>query len=108
MKPIFGCSSGMILVNEAYLSDRCSGNPSPRSEVAGTVQSDATLIVCSGKARRDMAEDTQKPIEGSLRPPRAGEAASKAEHAVRHAPEGAVAPHEKRTIGAETSREEDA
>ncbi len=41
-------------------------------------------------------------------PPRKGEAASKAEHAVRHAPEGAVAPHEKRAIGEETSREEDA
>jgi hypothetical protein len=37
-----------------------------------------------------------------------GEAASKAENAVRHAPEGAVVPREKRTIGAETSREEDA
>ncbi len=42
------------------------------------------------------------------KPPRAGEAVSKAEHAVRQAPEGAVAPHEKRRIGAETSREEDA
>ena len=55
-----------------------------------------------------MAEDIQKPTESPRRPPRAGEAASKAEHAVRHAPEDAVAPHEKRTIGAETSREEDA
>jgi hypothetical protein len=55
-----------------------------------------------------MVEAVQKPIEGPLRPPRAGEAASNAEHAVRHAPEGAVAAHEKRTIGAETSREEDA
>ena len=41
-------------------------------------------------------------------PPRKGAGASKAEHAVRHAPESAVAPHEKRAIGAETSREEDA
>lgn len=41
-------------------------------------------------------------------PPHKGVGASKAEHAVRHAPESAVAPHEKRTIGAETSREEDA
>ncbi len=40
--------------------------------------------------------------------PRKGVAASKAEHAVRGAPGGAVAPHEKRAIGAETSREEDA
>jgi hypothetical protein len=41
-------------------------------------------------------------------PPDAGTGASKAEHAVRHAPEAAVAPHEKRAIGEETSREEDA
>ena len=41
-------------------------------------------------------------------PPRGGTGASKAEHAVRHAPETAVAPHEKRAIGEETSREEDA
>lgn len=41
-------------------------------------------------------------------PPRDGAATSKAEHAVRKAPEAAVAPHEKRAIGAETSREEDA
>lgn len=40
--------------------------------------------------------------------PRDSVAASKAEHAVRKAPEAAVAPHEKRAIGAETSREEDA
>jgi len=55
-----------------------------------------------------MAEDIPKPIEGPSRPPRSGEAASKAEQAVRQAPERAVAPHEKRAIGAETSREEDA
>lgn len=41
-------------------------------------------------------------------PPRKGAGASKAEHAVRHAPDSAVAPHEKQAIGAETSREEDA
>lgn len=41
-------------------------------------------------------------------PPDKGTGASKAEHAVRHAPEDAVAPHEKRAIGAETSRDEDA
>lgn len=40
--------------------------------------------------------------------PSAGAAASKAEHAVRQAPADAVAPREKRAIGAETSREEDA
>lgn len=55
-----------------------------------------------------MAEDNPKPIESPLQPPRLGEAASKAEQAVRQAPEGTVAPDEKRTIGAETSREEDA
>lgn len=55
-----------------------------------------------------MAEDIPNSTEDPSRPPRAGEAASKAEHAVRHAPEGAVAPREKRAIGAETSREEDA
>mgnify|MGYP007086374493 CR=1 FL=1 len=48
-------------------------------------------------------------VENSNRqPPLDGAAASKAEHAVRKAPEDAVAPHEKRAIGAETSREEDA
>ncbi|NQE60864.1 hypothetical protein E1H18_552 [Caulobacter sp. RHG1] len=47
-----------------------------------------------------------KPV--NPQPPRDGAAASKAEHAVRKAPEDAVAPHEKRAIGAETSREEDA
>lgn len=41
-------------------------------------------------------------------PPRKGVGASEAEHAVRHAPDSAIAPHEKRAIGAETSREEDA
>ena len=45
---------------------------------------------------------------GTETPPRKGAGASKAEQAVRHAPDAAVAPHEKRTIGAETSREEDA
>lgn len=35
-------------------------------------------------------------------------AASQAEKAARHAPEHQIAPHEKRAIGAETSREEDA
>lgn len=38
----------------------------------------------------------------------AGPAASKAEGAVRKASDDAVAPREKRAIGAETSREEDA
>ena len=52
-----------------------------------------------------MTPDPHTPGE---EPPRKGEAASKAEHAVRHAPEHVVAPHEKRAIGAETSREEDA
>lgn len=56
----------------------------------------------------DAEKSAAKPVEGALQPPRQGEAASKAEHAVRHAPEGAVAPHEKQAIGAETSREEDA
>jgi len=51
---------------------------------------------------------TRPENEGRETPPRKGVGASKAEHAVRHAPDGAVAPHEKRTIGAETSREEDA
>lgn len=55
-----------------------------------------------------MALDPRKPTDPGAEPPRKGEAASKAEHAVRHAREGVVAPHEKRTIGAETSREEDA
>lgn len=55
-----------------------------------------------------MVQDVQKTTGEPLKPPREGEAASKAEHAIRHAPEGAVAPHEKREIGAETSREEDA
>ncbi len=49
-----------------------------------------------------------KPDPGPEAPPHKGAAASKAEQAVRHAPDSAVAPHEKRTIGAETSREEDA
>jgi hypothetical protein len=35
-------------------------------------------------------------------------AASQAEKAARHASDHEIAPHEKRTIGAETSREEDA
>jgi hypothetical protein len=35
-------------------------------------------------------------------------AASQAEKAARHAPDHEIAPHEKRAIGAETSREEDA
>lgn len=55
-----------------------------------------------------MAREPAKPSGETFDPPRRGEAASKAEHAVRHAAEGAVTPHEKRTIGAETSREEDA
>lgn len=44
-------------------------------------------------------------------PPTASErpaAASQAEKAARHAPDHEIAPHEKRAIGAETSREEDA
>lgn len=48
------------------------------------------------------------PTPAKETPPREGAGASKAEHAVRHAPEGSVADHEKRAIGAETSREEDA
>ena len=52
---------------------------------------------------------TTKPGSAEEEPaPEKGTGASKAEHAVRHAPERAVAPHEKRAIGAETSREEDA
>jgi hypothetical protein len=52
----------------------------------------------------------EKPVETKTSPkaPEAGSGASKAEHAVRHAPDAAVAPHEKRAIGEETSREEDA
>jgi hypothetical protein len=51
----------------------------------------------------------ERPTEpASETPPHKGAGASKAEHAARHAPESAVAPHEKRAIGAETSREEDA
>ena len=54
-------------------------------------------------------EMTNPPPEPAQKtPPHAGTGASKAEHAVRHAPETAVAPHEKRAIGEETSREEDA
>jgi len=53
-------------------------------------------------------ERPTKPDPGPETPPHKGAGASKAEHAVRHAPDSAVAPHEKRTIGAETSREEDA
>ena len=37
-----------------------------------------------------------------------GRGASKAEQAVRHAPDTVVTPAEKRAIGAETAREEDA
>jgi hypothetical protein len=55
-----------------------------------------------------MTSDPNTSSSKTSKPPREGEAVSKAEHAVRQAPEGAVAPHEKRTIGAETSREEDA
>jgi len=55
-----------------------------------------------------MTPDPNTLPEEAPKPPHKGEAASKAEHAVRHAPDGAVAPHEKRAIGAETSREEDA
>lgn len=55
-----------------------------------------------------MTPNPRKPTDPAAQPPREGEAASKAEHAVRHAPENAVAPDEKRAIGAETSREEDA
>jgi hypothetical protein len=52
---------------------------------------------------------TKQPPEPSRKtPPHAGTGASKAEHAVRHAPEAALAPKEKRAIGEETSREEDA
>jgi hypothetical protein len=55
------------------------------------------------------SEMTNPPHEPAQKtPPHAGTGASKAEHAVRHAPETAVAPHEKRAIGEETSREEDA
>jgi hypothetical protein len=53
-------------------------------------------------------ERPTEPDPGQETPPHKGAGASKAEHAVRHAPDSAVAPHEKRTIGAETSREEDA
>jgi hypothetical protein len=55
-----------------------------------------------------MTADPDTSSNETSKPPREGEAVSKAEHAVRQAPEGAVAPREKRTIGAETSREEDA
>ena len=55
-----------------------------------------------------MAEPRSTPEETSRAPDPERPGASKAEHAVRHAPETAVAPHEKRAIGAETSREEDA
>lgn len=55
-----------------------------------------------------MTSETTTPLPETSAPPRKGEAASKAEHAVRHAPEDVVAPHEKRRIAAETSREEDA
>jgi hypothetical protein len=57
----------------------------------------------------------EKPVETETSPkmpdpkmPNTGSGASKAEHAVRHAPDAAVAPDEKRAIGEETSREEDA
>lgn len=53
-------------------------------------------------------ERPTKPEAGQETPPRKGAGASKAEHAVRHASDAAVAPHEKRAIGEETSREEDA
>lgn len=55
-----------------------------------------------------MTADSRKPTGPAAEPPRKGEAVSKAEQAVRHAPESAVAPREKRSIGAATSREEDA
>jgi hypothetical protein len=48
-----------------------------------------------------------KPPAPSTRPDRPA-AASQAEKAARRAPDHQIAPHEKRTIGAETSREEDA
>lgn len=53
-------------------------------------------------------EPPTEPDPGPETPPREGVGASKAEHAVRHASDSAVAPHEKQAIGAETSREEDA
>jgi len=52
-----------------------------------------------------------QPSKPATAPPRtetAGAAASKADRAVRRASDDAVAPREKRAIGAETSREEDA
>ena len=53
----------------------------------------------------------EKPVDADAsfqQPPQKGTSASKAEDAVRRAPDAAVAPHEKRAIGEETSREEDA
>lgn len=49
-----------------------------------------------------------KPADNPPNPPDQGAGASKVEHAVRHADDDVVAPREKRAIGAETSREEDA
>jgi len=48
--------------------------------------------------------NTPKPPASPERPA----AASKAEKAAKHAPDDQIAPHEKRAIAAETSREEDA
>jgi len=48
-----------------------------------------------------------KPPESSTPQDRPA-AASQAEKAARHASDHEIAPHEKRAIGAETSREEDA
>jgi hypothetical protein len=55
-----------------------------------------------------MTEMRSTPEDPSTAPTPERRGASKAEHEVRHASEALVAPHEKRTIGAETSREEDA
>jgi hypothetical protein len=55
-----------------------------------------------------MAETRSTPGGSSKAPAPERRGASKAEHEVRHATDAAVAPHEKRAIGAETSREEDA
>ncbi len=55
-----------------------------------------------------MAEPRSTLTETLKAPAPEGRGASKAEQAVRQAPDAAVCPQEKRAIGAETSREEDA
>jgi hypothetical protein len=54
-----------------------------------------------------MTPNANRSLNEATKSPRKGEAASKAEEAVRQTP-GRVAAHEKRAIGAGTSREEDA